>query len=224
MEAACTDLENWLARCSEMGSGDDNTLVMYCNADTAAPVAAPAPAAAARGRVAAALPPLPGAALKFGLGTLAAAAVLGVALGAGIFYFAIKSRHAPPPPQTPLSSPLAPLQERPQPGAEPHEAGKPVPPRDGPRAEPKAEPKAEPRPEALPGQPKELSTPAGPGKPQRQEAEPGAVATRPRLRFRRMNGGNERAYGRSSQIDSQSNCLKVAPVAQRRSEQGDRPS
>ena len=169
MEAACTDLENWLARCSEMGSGDDNTLVMYCNADTAAPVAAPAPAAAARGRVAAALPPLPGAALKFGLGTLAAAAVLGVALGAGVFYFAMKSRHAPPPPQTPLSSPLAPSQERPQPRAEPHEAGKPVPPRDGPR------------PEALPGQPKELSTPARPSKPQRQEAEPGAVPTPPAL-------------------------------------------
>ena len=171
MEAACADLENWLARCSEMGSGDDNTLMMCCNA-AAVPVAAPP--AAARGHAFPALPALPGAALKFGLGAVAAAAVLGAALGAGIIYFAMKSRPAaPPPPQTPLASPVGPLQERPQPGAEPREPGKPVPPREGPRAGP--------RPEASPGQPKELSTPARPTRPQRQQAEPNATPAAPAL-------------------------------------------
>lgn len=167
MEAACADLENWLARCSEMGSGDDNTLMMYCNAATVVP--APPPAAT-RGRAAPALPALPGAVQKFGLSALIAAVVLGAALGAGVIYFATKSRPAAPPPsQAPLSSPLAPSQERPQPGAEPHAAGKPVPPKEGPR------------PEALPGQPSELSTPAHPTTPQRQRTEPSATPAAPAL-------------------------------------------
>ena len=171
MEAACADLENWLARCSEMGSGDDNTLMMYCNAATVVP--APPPAAT-RGRAAPALPALPGAVQKFGLSALIAAVVLGAALGAGVIYFATKSRPAAPPPsQAPLSSPLAPSQERPQPGAEPHAAGKPVPPKEGPRAGP--------RPEALPGQPSELSTPAHPTTPQRQRTEPSATPAAPAL-------------------------------------------
>lgn len=166
MQAACGDLENWLARCSEMGSGDDNTLMMYCNSAAAVPASPPA---ATRGHAAPALPALPGAVQKFGLGALIAAGVLGAALGSGVLYLAMKSRPAAPLPQTPLSGPLAPLQERPQSGAEPHEAGKPVPPREGPK------------PKALPGQPKELSSPARPTKPRRQEAEPVATPAAPAL-------------------------------------------
>jgi serine/threonine protein phosphatase PrpC len=32
MAGACADLETWLDRCSQMGSGDDNTLIMFHNA------------------------------------------------------------------------------------------------------------------------------------------------------------------------------------------------
>jgi hypothetical protein len=32
MAGACADLETWLERCSQMGSGDDNTLMMFHNA------------------------------------------------------------------------------------------------------------------------------------------------------------------------------------------------
>jgi len=42
MQATCADLESWLARCSEMGSGDDNTLMMFYNAAATTPVPATA--------------------------------------------------------------------------------------------------------------------------------------------------------------------------------------
>ena len=178
MEATCADLESWLARCSEKGSGDDNTLMMFYNAAAKTPVPGPAtlpevgtpvraaaplaqsvaaPAArsaadagdAGRGHAPLA-PPAPVAATSgFGFGALAAAAVLGVVLGAGGLYFAMKSRQAATPlPQPPVSSPFAPLQSGPQQGDAPPRSPQP----------------GEPEPKK-PAQPVELSVPARPTTP-----------------------------------------------------------
>jgi hypothetical protein len=153
MQATCADLESWLARCSEMGSGDDNTLMMFYNAaaktgvpegatlpeigtsdartaaplaqSVAAPVARSATGAggAARRHSVPALPARRAAVHGFGFGALAAAALLGAALGAGVLYYAMKSRQAATPlPQAPVSSPLAPLQS----GAQPKELSVPA--------------------------------------------------------------------------------------------------
>jgi len=103
MEATCADLESWLARCSEKGSGDDNTMMMFYNAaakppaqSAAAPLAQSAADAGDAGRghgfVAAALPATSG--FGFGFGALAAAVALGVLLGVGGLYFAMKSQQA----------------------------------------------------------------------------------------------------------------------------------
>ena len=178
MQATCADLESWLARCSEMGSGDDNTLMMFYNAAAKASVpetrplarsvAAPAArSAAARGRAvhghAAPAPPAPlAAAHGFGFGALAVAAALGAVLGAGGLYFAMKNRQAATPvPQVPILSPVAPLQTGPQLGdAPPRKADEPVP--------------------KEPVQPKELSVPARPTSPAPRGSEhtpvPGAPA------------------------------------------------
>ena len=148
MQATCADLESWLARCSEMGSGDDNTLMMFYNAAAktrafegalpeigtsdaraTAPLARSvgAPAArsatgvggAARGHAPLAPPVLLAATRGFGIGALAAAAVLGAVLGAGVLYYAMKSRQADPAPTKPtqpkeLSVPAHPTTPVPQ--------------------------------------------------------------------------------------------------------------
>ncbi len=171
MQATCADLESWLARCSEMGSGDDNTLMMFYNAAAKTPVPATAtlPEAGISGARAAAplaqsvaLPAPLAATYGFGFGALAAAAVLGAVLGAGGLYLAMKSRQAATPvPQAPVLSPVAPLQSGPQQGdAPPRKADEPMP--------------------KEPVQPKELSVPARPTSPAPRGSEhtpvPGAPA------------------------------------------------
>jgi Protein phosphatase 2C len=154
MEATCADLENWLARCSEMGSGDDNTLMMYCNAAAiaAVPAGVPLPQVAA-----VALGQPPSAAIAgakgFGVGALALAAALGAALGAVVLYSVMKNRpSATPPPQAPVSTPLTPLPSGPQPGdAPPHQVDRP----SGPPQLGGSEPNK-------PAQPVELGVPAPP--------------------------------------------------------------
>jgi serine/threonine protein phosphatase PrpC len=173
MQATCADLESWLARCSEKGSGDDNTLMMFYNAAAKPPVAepatlpelatsgvraaaplahsvaAPATGAAVRSHAPPVPPPPVVATAGFGVGALAAAAVLGAVLGAGVLYFAMKGRQAATPlPQPPVSSPFAPLQSGPQQGDAPTRSPQP----------------GEPEPKK-PAQPVELGVPARPGPP-----------------------------------------------------------
>jgi hypothetical protein len=167
VEATCADLETWLARCSEMGSSDDNTLMFYSAAGSAgAPTAQPA---GNQGRAPAPLAPSVAAAGSgFGLGTLALAALLGAGIGAGGVYYFMKSREtvaaAPqvqlrePPVPMPTVSPPAPL-----PGgspAAPVPANSPTekaPPRKA--EQPSAPQPMEPAPNK-PAQPIELSVPA----------------------------------------------------------------
>jgi hypothetical protein len=186
MQATCADLESWLARCSEMGSGDDNTLMMFYNAAATTPVPATATlsevgisgaraaaplaqsVAAPAARYAAdagdtvhghapLAPSAPVAATyKFGFGALAAAAVLGAVLGAGGLYWAMKSRQA----ATPV--PQAPVSSPVAPLQTGPQQGD-APPRkaDDPTDSPQT---GEPVPKE-PVQPKELSVPARPTTP-----------------------------------------------------------
>lgn len=148
IEATCGDLETWLARCSEMGSGDDNTLMFY-RAGAFARMAQPI---GARGSTPAALAPSVAATANpgFGFGSLALAALLGAGIGAGAFYYFMKSRgtaaavapqvegapmplpKASPPELLPGSSPAAPLPANsPSENAPPHKAEQPgAPPMD----------------------------------------------------------------------------------------------
>lgn len=200
MQATCADLESWLARCSEMGSGDDNTLMMFYNAAAKTPVpetatlpevgifderaaaplahsvAAPAARSAADAVDAvhghAPLAPSMPATYGFGFGAMAAAAVLGAMLGAGGLYWAMKSRQAATPvSQAPVSSPVAPLQTGPQQGDSPLRKA------DEPPSSPQS---GEPEPKK-PAQPVELSVPARPTSPVPRGSENTPVPSAPAL-------------------------------------------
>ncbi|TAK47251.1 MAG: protein phosphatase 2C domain-containing protein [Xanthobacteraceae bacterium] len=137
VEATCGDLETWLARCSEMGSGDDNTLMFYsaaANAGAFAPMAQPT---VVHGGAPMPLAPSVAATVRSGsgFGVLALAALLGAGIGAGAIYYFMKSRETV--------------------AAAPQVAGSPLPTVSSPEPLPTNSPS-----ENAPPQPVELSVPA----------------------------------------------------------------
>lgn len=168
IDAVCAELEPWLARCSEMGSGDDTTLLLFADNGAAAgrpmPEIAIAEPAAPSGRVggtAAARPPGRRPASAGWLPLLVAAAIGALAGGSAVYAtLTAGGPRAAPAPRLVAPAPIAvpglqarPADPAPKPASAPEPAvstpaASPLPALPGSDARPQAAPDQQPPPRA----------------------------------------------------------------------------